>query len=365
MERNYTAHNPGTNWVVVHDDGEFEKANAVKLIVVKLTLESVSFGGGNFPVFSDDDGNEYPKTQWTPTANYPVCYKRGTKMEVTPKFDVIPPTFTGPVKIKGKSNGPQLPEASTLPKPIMTSIDEFKNTVDDIKPLGIRWTYTVDQKHWHFLGKSENHVYVTLDTPLCSKLFHTVVDVACRNAKGKSEEIDVFNKIWEEFHGRSVHPWQDGSKAMKYWGPDAVAAKDTADKYDTTAKLVKHKDGQCGAWASFMGDVLAAHAINTHQDKITLSKTYPPDCVIPAGFTVYNRLPGQGGMPLETNFTDHQIVKYDGKFYDPSYGEHYNTSLEWEDHSLWRLIYGTKGNYITILDPKKVQDTADSYYVYP
>lgn len=319
--------------------------------VIKITLASVAFTS-NHMIYNDADGMPYPLTQWTTSSNWPVCYTRNTPMTVQPQFVVMPSSFTGPVLVEGISSGPQLPVTNTL-TPTLTSTNNFTNCVNYFNPLTIKWQVSLDGTNWNNVGTNSNKVYVTLNDPTCATLFHTVVDVACRNAVGQTVESSVVTGIWSGFVSRSVLKW-DGTGPMQYWGTNAAAHANATDgsQLDSTAKLVQYADGQCGAWASFLGDVFSAHNIGSKQIGITLTNTYPPTCINPAGFEVYTNLPGQGRIPLVSDFYNHQIVKYGGTYYDPSYGAFYSSQQAWEDASLNKLIYGTNSPYNVMPDPK-------------
>lgn len=65
-------------------------------------------------------------------------------------------------------------------------------------------------------------------------------------------------------------------------------------------------------------------------------------------------VPGQGGIPTVTTFPDHGVVKFDGKYYDPSYGKEATSLLDWQNKSL-SLVNTTTGD-VTITD-----ETTETY----
>ncbi|MDR0993591.1 MAG: hypothetical protein LBN38_03360 [Verrucomicrobiota bacterium] len=47
------------------------------------------------------------------------------------------------------------------------------------------------------------------------------------------------------------------------------------------------------------------------------------------------RMAGQGNSdPVVSHFNQHFLVKYAGRYYDPSYAQRFNTLQEWQDGSL-------------------------------
>jgi len=217
------------------------------------------------------------------------------------------------------------------------------NRVDFFNPLTIHWSYGVPGRA-PFLpaGTSSNQVYVTWKQPTTTNLFHTVLDVACRNAVGQTLESNIVASIWSDFADLEVRRW-DGSGPMRYWGPKAFE-----QPFMFTADLVREADGRCGAWLQFFKDVLGAHGVPS-----AIHLIRPPD-----GFKVlliYESLPGQGGTPLRRDFWNHTVNSYGGILYDPSYGTNYTSKLAWEDASVEffanPLTPDTKGVLQTRFEP--------------
>jgi hypothetical protein len=170
-------------------------------------------------------------------------------------------------------------------------------------------------------------------------VFHTVLDVACRNAVGQTLESDIVAAIWSDFEAPipGVRSW-DGIE-MKYW-PDGYATP----KNHFTFQLVAAKKGRCGAWRQLFADTLRVHGIQStllviKPDVADIADKVPP----PAGFPYLARIsfvinqdhPGQGnsgppllagqpgpGLPIE--FPNHFVSLYEAgslsSIFDPSYG---------------------------------------------
>ena len=103
-------------------------------------------------------------------------------------------------------------------------------------------------------------MYVTYDEPLSSaytpnnELYETCVWLGCVAAKGKTDELDVFNAIWNKIQTMNVTT--KDNRLLSYWGNGA-----NTGSYFTTDDLLKHGDGRCGAWARFTNSVFNSQGI--------------------------------------------------------------------------------------------------------
>lgn len=77
--------------------------------------------------------------------------------------------------------------------------------------------------------------------------------------------------------------------------------------------LLRCGDGSCRAWQNLTQAVYANQGIQTQAAKVTTS----------GHFQVNATLPGQGGIPKESIWKDHAVIRYGDDIYDPSYGLHY------------------------------------------
>jgi hypothetical protein len=117
-------------------------------------------------------------------------------------------------------------------------------------------------------------------------------------------------------------------------------------------------DGQCGAWAAFMRDVLKVHGLNARLAAVVPDATSQglPAGVTAAGFHVKNWTPtippsalpgiaGQGGVAdPKSQFADHALVEWNGALYDPSYGTGpFPSLLAWQRASLDHVAFWENG----------------------
>lgn len=200
--------------------------------------------------------------------------------------------------------------------------------------------------------------------------------------------------------------------AMSYWiWPDPDQNADD-ECYFFTQDLLKWENGRCGAWAHFFHDMISVQGIpgaeisavtyavdpaayisdlntdinaffgsvagNIYQSepawpqffvkkfKLTSNKFYTWDrewepygtstnpISLPNGnvleYSPENGNPAQGNPNPMSTFLDHGIVKYNGKYYDPSYGTAIqNSANDWETTSLSGFGNGGSLNYVYIL----------------
>ena len=371
--------------------------------VVSVILSNVSFTGGNHPVCNDADGSPYPTAQWTPVTNYPVCYTRNTTMTVQPLFVVVPASFSGPVLVKGISSGPKLPVKNTLPSPLMESTTKFAKKVDFLNPMTIDWQCSLDNgKHWHDIATSANKVYVTLNDPTCATLFHTVVHLACSKTGATDANAAVAN-TWSLFSTGSgpkdVQAW-DGYKLTYYAeGIPYYAPPDHSGPQITTAGLLNVGNGQCTAWQALLHDTFGANGIAAtyieahasdpslwflvkdwtfYNDPLYASEpefkwlfeigknTAGEESMVPApveagkgpndygDLTSQTTLWGQNSRPpSEKFFHQHQILLFNGIYYDPSYGCTYTNAHDFETKAI--AGYALLKNTLVVKDFYKVR----------
>jgi hypothetical protein len=207
----------------------------------------------------------------------------------------------------------------------------------------------------------------------------TLFNLGCRNAKGLGSSAQaVVDAIYEDFTDRNVQRVKpstgnlDGLK-MTYWGNPLL------ESFDTLA-LLSNADGKCGAWARFFTDVLRSQGIDaevtslkapfpTSQLQAAIQTEYPnwsgryllnslnQPVAYPAILVKNWQITGKPFAPIDLNgvaaqgdqanpqayFTDHAVVEYGNKLYDPSYGQNtFENRTAWEDASLnaFGLILG-------------------------
>jgi hypothetical protein len=220
------------------------------------------------------------------------------------------------------------------------------NMVDVFQPMTVNWYYAyINHTNWLYAGTSTNTVYVSWQPPTTGNLYHTVVDVACRNAIGQTTESNIVAGIWSDFAGPipGVYNFKNTTNGeMKYW-PDGFSTP----AYFYTSNLVAHVKGRCGAWRHFFRDTLLVHAIQSSLlviepdiDGIIVPPTNFPNIAFKT-FTTSVSNPGQGnsGPPLTYQDTgsgipidwgDHHVTFYQAEsnsiIFDPSYGVMYSST---------------------------------------
>jgi len=151
-----------------------------------------------------------------------------------------------------------------------------------------------------------------------SILYHTLVDLGCEAAKGKTTDYDIFEAICNRF--KTDINRIDGEGALKYWGPLA-SENPTVQEFTTVTELLTHLDGRCGAWAKMLAATLKIQGVTGLGYNI----------LIPFGKTVQHnghsdeiqqfkqiKSPFKGGTSPPNNFTEHTIVKYGDYYFDPT-----------------------------------------------
>ncbi|MBQ7251760.1 MAG: hypothetical protein IJS32_04075 [Kiritimatiellae bacterium] len=351
---------------------------------VQLQLKEVSFGGTHrYLVVKDDGTGAYAAPHWKDNSSppdgdaddagdrkYPVCFTRNSKMRISAewKLDPIDPLWS--IRVKGDG-----PDALDFPATAATTGGDtisiadvectaaFPNEVAYWPSLPVAWSFSLDKgTNWFAVCTSENPVYVTLGDPLTT-VYHTLVHLGCSNAAGETTEAGCTAKIWADFTDRDVRR-ADGTQLTYYgsWQCQNV----------TTASLLATGDGQCGAWACLFLDIRKVQGITETKH---LVQFLPNDLADATGFIVKNwnfngngtsgvsgypyfnvpdastfsgtasyswkyaevvdapGVPGQGNPNPYSFFVCH-FVTFNGEFYDPAYGNKYDTLEDWADNAL-------------------------------
>jgi hypothetical protein len=351
---------------IEYDDGsDEERTSTEEIAFIEIKLVKVGFeGAGNRPIKSDDGGTDYTAPHWNdPDGDgdpsdghaHPVAYVSDTKLTIKPEWKLEPEVDD--VDLKIKASGPdsvaidEVNAQVTGDKVDLASgaeaTDEFEK--DKVRyweefALGFEASFQGEDE-WVEVGTSKNQLYVTHSTPTVSPLFHTVIHLGCSNADGIESPGDIVAAIWGEFNDRDVRRVHS-SAPMQYWGPNASGNADTAS-------LLAAGDGQCGAWARFLRDVIKAQGIQGAEARQVLPKP-PQDSVLqrnalwvknqdlsplsaspPGPPTPLQGIAGQGlSNPSQSVFKDHGVTVYGGTVYDPSYGVAFGSLVEWQRDSL-------------------------------
>ncbi|MBR4975683.1 MAG: hypothetical protein IKY61_01420, partial [Thermoguttaceae bacterium] len=207
------------------------------------------------------------------------------------------------------------------------------------------------------IGDSINPLYVTYDAPATLNLYHTVVHTGCAAASGKNTETDVFDAIWEKFESLNIKEVTvvNGAvvegETLSYYGKDPIGDDEEILKelyFDTsltacntpsrareiyidtglsgTYFLLAGLDGTCVDWQPFALNVLQAQGLAPTSVSITVA----PSPETPGQYDAIQVSPlllGQGGgTPRENIWKGHELIEYNGKIYDPSYGKDYGAA---------------------------------------
>ncbi|WP_428940089.1 fibronectin type III domain-containing protein [Fontivita pretiosa] len=208
---------------------------------------------------------------------YPVAYVRGGAMAVEAKFK-LPDGFTPPGRVRvrgnttyayqfyGDTDTPNGQDGSVVISGSTVTVMDiasaaFENYINHFDPFVIEWQISLDDgKTWSPGGTTKNQVYVLLGDPKFApstpqKLFHTVVHLGTKNAKGVGDAAEVPEKLWREFVDRDVRR-ADGKRLTYY--------ADWLTQNTHTAMLLAdaNGDGQCGAWVHLYIDLLRAQGID-------------------------------------------------------------------------------------------------------
>ena len=331
---------------------------------INLELRSVTFNGTD--ILQDNGNGSYPKPHWTNSdtgtavQSSPVLYTANNYVDATAGF-AVSGGGAFPIIVKGVVSGSLTSFnlwATNSPSGTNWFVDTLADAalavskVDFYNPMTIQWSYAAAQTNQplQFLpaGTSTNQVYVSWKPPVADELYHTVVDVACRNAVGKTNETEIVAGVWSDFSGPlpGVKSW-DGVE-MRYW-PDGWK---TPMNFEV-ADLVRDKEGRCAAWEKIYCAALGVHAIGAQKLDVVpnVNQITPPSPPIgytePLGrfmaFVASSSHPGQGnnqtpvtwldfyggnnssGLPID--WGDHATTLYaTNTIYDPSYGVSFSSS---------------------------------------
>ncbi len=353
--------------------------------LLSISIKDVSFDGDKYHKLTSDDINTiYEAPQYVDAdgdghattnpakgeRNYPVAFTRTTKMKVGATLRVPGLLPSDTVKMKASSTqGLDLPETDVTPDtdgtiifpmtPSTASLAETVEFYDAAAGTGftINWQLRIGTSGWLDIGSTQHTVCITNADPsvLLTSRQETLFVLACKNAKGKTQESDITDGIWKEFLDRVVCR-RDG-KALTYYGTYSCTV-------NTTEQLIKQGDGECYAWVYFFLDLRRVHNIGEHLNYAVIT---PANASVDQGFIIknwtfgpsktsgdpiferINKIPSDriyrtdhgyiwdsaevtyaAGVPGQSNpnpaslFENHAVAcTADGQYYDPSYGKKY------------------------------------------
>jgi hypothetical protein len=355
----------------------FVFAQNFEYAAIKVT--SLSFAGNSLKIKKDDGSGSYTTPNWTTTLpnKSPVAYVSGDAPSVSASFTFACANAPSTVNIRGEAS-----DSITFPsqKVTLTSTSgnvykfDYPETVGShvfkkgevrfFKPFIINWQVSFDNgANWGNIGETKTTLYVLYTAPQAEKgdfqWFHTVYDLSCRNAQYKTNEKDIIAGIWTEFTDHIV---------LNYNNDSLFYYKTRAPQNVTLGQLLKYRDAQCYTFAQlFLAAIKIQGIVRTNNYiqiwptgsacgiKINgflvknfgfLQKLSNPPCAdFPYGVSGVKNMPGLPGSCTTQptgNFSDHQVTKIDGIYYDPSYGTTYNSLKELKDSSLdgWTMLNG-------------------------
>ncbi len=378
---NITSSTPSKGKVkMTYNDGSAEeRISSVEIAFIKIKLVKVGFSGsGNREISSDNGGTNYTAPHWNdPDGDgtssdghaHPVAYISDTKLTILPEWK-LEPVVAG-VDLKIKVTGPDsisIAEVNTQVSGDKVDLASAAEASANFEKGKVRYweddfvlTFEAsfrDVNEWVEVGKSNNQFYVTHGTPGFSPLFHTLVDVGCRNSNGQTTEAGIVASIWSDF----VAPSSGFPTVLPARPPGMVGPLQSLYYYrtpynsnvsSTVAKLLADGDGRCGAWARFLQAIIKTHGIRGVEARQVIPSPPPnsglqghqiwvknqdlgPLTASPPGLPVpINGIAGQGSSnPSKSVFDDHGVTTYAGMIYDPSYGKSFENLLEWQRNAL-------------------------------
>jgi hypothetical protein len=246
--------------------------------------------------------------------------------------------------------------------PATTASTALPNSIRYFPQYKIDWKVSFNSgTTWLDAGSSVNPLYVTLAFPLAEipapydyLWYHTMLHIGCEKGSGATDIATLFASVWNHVKNRNVTRAHDGA-TLQYYGSWVC-------QNITTGALIKNKDGQCGAWAAFLLDILKTQGFQETNNYFFISPTagfgegfYVKTWTFSgsgtsgdANFPYLNRWgasppfaptgpfiwylpevtetapsPGQNQPSPQSRFGNHQFTRVLGEYYDPAYGVKY------------------------------------------
>jgi hypothetical protein len=273
----------------------------IKVTVIKVQLKELAFTN-NHTIVKDDGSQSYTAPHWQDNAPpHPLCFTRDTKMMVDALWRIEPADTGVVISAKGVGPGNLLFPATSAAISghdmfvlDMECDEPFPDEVAFYNPMVIDWLFSFDGGYtWLNAGVSDNQTYVTLGSPLTT-VYHTLAHLGCINAAGEYTASGCTLKIWDEFTDLDVR--RIDNTQLTYYSSYLCTNVTTAD-------LLKHGDGQCGAWARLFIDIRKVQGIDDYNEYIVF-RPIPP-AGIPQNYVriaVKNWVFSGAGSSGNTNF---------------------------------------------------------------
>jgi hypothetical protein len=332
-----------------------------------------------------------------PDNQTPVAFYSGTSARVIAKFIGCEGVTWAKGDGPGNYDPPVMPITSSTYTGVLPAFTP--NKVDFYEPFEITWYISRSETGpWIEVGKSQNPLYITYgQVPVGNfSFFHSLIYYGCKNAKGLTSPNDIVDNMYIQTFSSLVLPRRDNptKPAMSYWAwPETPGQPQPVVECFSAQNLLKWENGRCSAWSEFFRLMIELQGINgavSAEVKYSLNQaivnkfsidvqdffefeainvipelvgqilvndwnivsTYfythdyewtpigTPSPVTIANGNILNNaaltgVPAQGNENPESTFNNHDIIKYNGKYYDPSYGTSIkNSKDEWENGAL-------------------------------
>jgi len=243
----------------------------------------------------NDDGSDVSNqnnrtTAWSNNGNQkkPVAYVSGTTPIIGADiaFECNSGTDYSTWYMRGQNSiGLSLPPqqieifGNSLRYKKMPTVQKFPdNRVLGFEDFQITWQIANDpnvaESQWKTVGESTNNLYVTYQTPFLltnsscfqydDRYHHTLLHIGCTGAIGQNNVSGIISAVWAQFTNADV---KNVKGELLYYYKNYVCNN------LCTALLLKNKDGQCGAWATFLLDILKTLGIAFGNDNYTIVET--------------------------------------------------------------------------------------------
>jgi hypothetical protein len=326
----------------------------------KLTVRRIDFAA--FTI-NRDARDDFP-VHWTSTEQPPLCFDRNTTIDLDVEYDVEPGTDDEDVRVEGKvklgtaelrwettvSVGNTVTAAATGP---MTSDKTLPDQVDCYDPANFVWRYrNADDSAWEDAGTTSQVIYSILGPPT-KTVYWTFVDLSCRKARGAAT-VDAFvDRVFTGFtgttgDGKGIIRLRDNTRLSYYKQGSKTKSGQKDPRVWSTEGILSKSDGtgRCGGWADVLLHTHAIHGVAVAKEVNIYPATPkvngrsviflvrkcdftgpgvrtnpgPFPYVAPTTCTKVDGLAGQGKTNPQFLFGDHVLTRYNGVFYDPSYG---------------------------------------------
>jgi Bacterial TSP3 repeat len=312
--------------------------------------------------------------------NYSLAYTSGSKATIAGKFKLstdaptnltykIRATSLGGISIPETllSSGPLgelilAPTESTTAFP--AGISKFYDKSAAATAFDLKWELSVNNGVWIRLINTYHQLYLTKNdpnlvasasscaTPLPGNL-ETAFYLACHLSNGKTLDDDIVTTIYDEFTDRQVYgvhkiTGDPAGVPLNFWG-----RPDRPEFQLRTGHLLTCGMSVCRGWADFLKQVISIHGISAETVGVRMIPGVSPSfeaqganrspgefvlkpIVIPVGgecnivenppsFTRNSggaaiKIPAQGRLDSRQAWPAHSITRYNGNYYDPSYG---------------------------------------------